>query len=83
MPLPRDIIRFMEPESIPDASAAYHLWNDLFSLGIRLALSTSEDTPEEKAAARERLARAQSLALKERDQAWARIIERMRDRNAG
>jgi hypothetical protein len=76
----------MEPERepIPDASEAYHLWNDLYLLGLRLALSTTGDTPEERAAARERLARAQGLALKERDQAWVRIIERMREnRNAG
>jgi hypothetical protein len=76
----------MEPEreQIPDVSEAYHLWNDLYLLGIRLALSTTGDTPEERVAARARLARAQGLALKERDQAWVRIIERMRgDRNAG
>jgi len=72
-----------EPEPIPDVSAAYHLWNDLYLLGIRLALSTTGDTPEERSAARERLARAQGMALKERDQAWVRIIERMRgDRDA-
>ena len=61
-------------QPIVDASEAYHLWDQLFSFGVRMALSTSGDTPGEKEAARERFLRGQELALKDRDTMWMRIV---------
>jgi len=62
------------PESIVDVTAAYRLWDDLFAYCVKLALSTSDDSPEEKERARERFRRAQERSLKERDALWERIL---------
>ena len=78
----RGIISLMAPrdlDPIPDASAAYHLWDELFTFGMRLALSTSGDSAEEKQAARERLIRGHQISLEQRDAMWARIIRRMKE----
>lgn len=63
---------------ILDASPAYRLWDDLFSAGLKLALSTSGAGAEEERTARERLARATRHALRERDAMWERILRSLK-----
>ena len=75
----------MPPVADPtlDASPAYHLWDDLFAAGLRLALSTSCDSPEEAKAARERLIRGQQRSLGERNAMLKRIVAYLRDSQHG
>ncbi len=63
---------------ILDASPAYRLWDDLFSAGLKLALSTSGTGADEERKARERLARATRRSLEERDAMWERISRSLR-----
>lgn len=70
-------------DDVPDVSAAYHLWDDLFDAGVRLALSAPDDSPEELARARARFVRGWSRALAERDAMWERIVRAMKKRAHG
>jgi hypothetical protein len=64
-------------EEIPDASAAYRLWDELFQSCLKIALSTANGTPQEKEEAWSRLLRGQELAHAERDAMWRRIFARL------
>ncbi|MFI5401718.1 MAG: hypothetical protein ACHQ1G_02200 [Planctomycetota bacterium] len=55
----------------PDATLAYQQWDELFGLGLRMALG---DSAAERKAGLERLARAQRRALAERDAMWTRVV---------
>ena len=70
-------------DEVQDASAAYRLWDEFFGYCMRMALSTVNGTREEKAEARERLARANESAFKERDVIWERILRRMGEQRGG
>lgn len=59
---------------VPDATTAYRQWDELFGLGLRMALGTTE---EERRAGLQRLARAQQRSLMERDAMWTRIVKAM------
>ncbi|MBI4604253.1 MAG: hypothetical protein HY721_20020 [Planctomycetes bacterium] len=72
-------LRSAAPGAIPDATAAYRLWDEIFGFCLNLALSTSSDSPEEKKAAWERLIRGHQRSLRERDAMWVRLIARTRD----
>jgi hypothetical protein len=61
-------------DAIPDASEAYRLWADLYDAGLRMALSGGEEGTPDRHAARQRLARGMALALRERDEAWERLL---------
>lgn len=63
----------MPHESIPDASAQYHLWDDLVTDGYRLALAPG-DGDEDGQAARKRLERSLARDLLERDEMWKRLL---------
>ena len=67
----------------PDASAAYHLWDDLFAASLRMALSTCCDDPGEAKAAWERLIRGQHCSLRERDAMLERIVAYLREGQHG
>jgi hypothetical protein len=60
--------------SIPDVTAAYRLWDQLFRAGLALASSTSAEGERRQEEARERLARGLARSLAERDAMWERII---------
>ncbi len=72
-----------ESDDVPDVSAAYHVWDELVTASLRLALSTSGDDPQESSEAAERLRKAQGLALAERDAMWARIVARLEGSSRG
>jgi hypothetical protein len=61
--------------AIPDASEAYRRWDELFRVGLRMALSGSDGPCEAKLA---RLVRSQQRRFAERDAMWARIVEAMK-----
>ena len=63
-------------DTVPDASEEYHLWDELFTFGLQMALAGSDREPENSAASRQRLARGFALALKERDEMWQRLLRR-------
>lgn len=71
------------PDTIKDASAAYHLWDELFAFGLRMALSTPDDSPQEKQKAWDRLLRAHQRSLAERDAMWVRIVRGMKETAIG
>jgi hypothetical protein len=70
-------------DGIPDVTPAYVLWDQLFTAGLRLALSTSSDDPREAEEAWERLIRGQTRYLAERDAMWDRIARKWRPRGDG
>ncbi len=70
-------------DPIPDVSAAYHIWDDLFSYCIRMALSTEHGTSQEKEEALQRLLRGQRRALAERDAMWERALRRIPEVKVG
>ena len=72
-----------EDSEIPDVSDAYRRWSELWSAGLRLALSTSTNDPAEEKAAWERLLKGQARALAERDRMWERIAARWRPDRLG
>ena len=63
-----------ERVAAPDATLAYRQWDELFSLGLRMALGDSDEARKTGLA---RLARAQRLTLAERDAMWVRIVRAM------
>jgi len=75
----------MEPESaeIPDATRAYHRWDDLLAASFRLALSPETDSDVDRERARERFLRGCQASLEERDAALARMIQGLRTDSDG
>ncbi|MBN1444441.1 MAG: hypothetical protein JXA90_17140 [Planctomycetes bacterium] len=72
------------PTQCPDATEAYRRWDELYSAGVRLALSTTTGEPAERAAARQRLLRAHERALAQRDALWERIATKWKgERDVG
>ncbi|MBI4605940.1 MAG: hypothetical protein HY721_28585 [Planctomycetes bacterium] len=67
----------------PDASAAYHLWDEICAFGLKVALSTATDAPAEKEEARRRLVRGLERSLAERDAAWERVLRRLGEGGRG
>ena len=62
-----------DPASRSDVTQAYHLWDELFAMGLAMALSTSGGDPEEKEQAWQRLIRGQERSLAERDEMLVRL----------
>ncbi len=71
------------PGNLPDASAAYQAWDNLFAFCVRMALSTEHGTPAEEKAAWDRFVRGHALSLKERDAALETMLASLKgDANA-
>jgi hypothetical protein len=66
-----------DPRSIPDATSAYHLWDEIFGFSLKLGFSTATGSDEEKTKATDRFLRGCRRSLEERDAMWERLVERM------
>lgn len=61
-----------------DATEAMLAWAELCEFGMRMALATEHDTPEERQAAWEAWVRCLDRENLERDEAWARMARHSR-----
>lgn len=61
-------------QDVADVSAAYHLWDELFAYGLRMALSPSGHAGDDEEAW-DALLRAHGRSLQQRDEMWVRIAE--------
>jgi len=63
-----------DDREVLDVTEAYRRWDELYRLGIQMALSGSDEPRDVKMA---RLVRSQKRSLEERDAMWLRIARAM------
>ena len=63
---------------VPDVSEAYRAMDELYRLGLKMALPSDESDPQQWQRRWETFMRAQEIALAERDAMWQRMLSSLR-----